>query len=210
MTVSGKKSSKTIPVVAAETKAAKSVSDLCYTLKASLRRAKPPIWRRLKVPGSITLERLMGVLLRVMGFDNSHLSAFIINEREYECYAPGGNPMMGGLSREMRFPLSRFVTEPKTKFKYLYDFGDGWEYAIVAEKIEPYPAGACQNVICTAGKGNYMEDDIGGVWGYQSAIDILSDPEHENYEEWVDMYGTLEEFTRPFDIDSLNEALKSM
>ena len=201
MSIPKTKSAKAIPITAAG-------ANLRYTLKAGMRGAKPPIWRRLEVPGNITLERLMRVLLRAMGFGNSHLSAFIINGREYECYAEGGNPWEGGMSRSMRLKLSDLITTPKTKFQYLYDYGDGWEYAVEVEKIEPYPPESKKDVICITGKGAYLEDDTGGIWGYQNTIKILSDPEHEDYEEWKEMYGTLEEFVKPFDIDELNEDLK--
>ena len=51
-------------------------SKLTYQIKVTLRGIKPPIWRRLRVPGNIRLVRLHEVLQIAMGWSNSHLHLF--------------------------------------------------------------------------------------------------------------------------------------
>ena len=49
-----------------------------YQLKIALRGSKPPIWRRILVPGDITLDVLHNVIQIAMGWTNSHLHSFEI------------------------------------------------------------------------------------------------------------------------------------
>ncbi len=48
-----------------------------YHLKVTLAGSKPPIWRRLMVPGDLRLHELHEVLQLVMPWTNSHLHQFI-------------------------------------------------------------------------------------------------------------------------------------
>lgn len=197
--VSGKK--KTLKK-AAVSSAEKSASHLRYTLKASMKHTRPKVWRRIELPGDISLGKLLTVLLDIMGFEESHPSAFKVGGREYEAY-----DLNNRKSRHMGLRLCDLVSEEKTKFYYNYDYGDNWEYELVAEKITPCDSKTARKAVCLAGKGNYFVDDIGGPYGYQNTIEILSNPESEYYDEWVEMYGTLEDFVEPFDIGELNRRL---
>ena len=38
--------------------------DVVYILRITLKEVEPPVWRRVQVPGSITIERLHTVLQR--------------------------------------------------------------------------------------------------------------------------------------------------
>jgi len=44
---------------------------------------EPLIWRRILVPGNITLPRLHDLLQLVMGWTNSHLHSFEVGERTF-------------------------------------------------------------------------------------------------------------------------------
>ena len=52
------------------------------SLKVTLRGIRPPVWRRLWVPGRMTLGDLHHVIQAAMGWDNAHLHAFNIAGRE--------------------------------------------------------------------------------------------------------------------------------
>lgn len=54
-----------------------------YQLKVTLNDSKPPIWRRVLVPDTITLHQLHTILQIVMGWTNSHLHQFIIDDEYY-------------------------------------------------------------------------------------------------------------------------------
>ena len=64
-----------------------------YVLKIQLKRISPRIWRRIEVPGDITLSKLHRVVQTAMGWENSHLHQFTIGGVSYGLpdpdYAPG-------------------------------------------------------------------------------------------------------------------------
>ena len=54
-----------------------------YQLKITLNDIKPPIWRRIQVPGLITLHELHLIIQKVMGWWNCHLHQFLIGNVYY-------------------------------------------------------------------------------------------------------------------------------
>ena len=54
-----------------------------YQIKVTLLGSRPPIWRRLLVPASLTLEQLHHVLQRAMGWDDSHMHDFRIGKQRF-------------------------------------------------------------------------------------------------------------------------------
>jgi len=53
------------------------------TIRISLTRIKPEIWRRFTILDDITLYELHEIIQRVMGWTNTHLYSFIIKGTEY-------------------------------------------------------------------------------------------------------------------------------
>lgn len=87
-----------------------------------MKSIKPPIWRRIQVPGNITLYRLHKILQVAMSWYNYHLYQFIIDGTYYS------NPDDEGLmevKNAQRKKLRDVVDQEKKKFIYEYDFGDG-------------------------------------------------------------------------------------
>ncbi len=54
-----------------------------YRLKITLRGTTPPVWRRILVPGDITLDQLHRVFQIVMGWTDSHLHQFHVGDVRY-------------------------------------------------------------------------------------------------------------------------------
>ena len=54
-----------------------------YQLKVTLKRSKPPIWRRFHIASSDDLEDLHIVLQIVMGWDHEHLHEFSHGNNRY-------------------------------------------------------------------------------------------------------------------------------
>jgi hypothetical protein len=54
-----------------------------YELEIELLRIEPKIWRRVLVPGTITLGQLHHVIQIAMGWTDSHLHEFIVGPHSY-------------------------------------------------------------------------------------------------------------------------------
>jgi hypothetical protein len=66
-----------------KTSTLKSADTTIVNLKVTLRGAKPPIWRRLLVPSTMTLGDLHLAIQAAMGWEDCHLHAFDIDGRRY-------------------------------------------------------------------------------------------------------------------------------
>jgi hypothetical protein len=158
-------------------------ADSIVSLKVALRGIRPPVWRRLLVPGRMTLGGLHHVIQAAMGWDDAHLHAFDIAGREYS------NPHdVDGAADEERLTVNGVLRSGVARFTYTYDFGDDWEHAIMIEGKQP-PVEGRRYPACVAGRRNCPPEDCGGGWGYQALLAILADPAHPQHQEWAEMIG---------------------
>ena len=170
------------------------------SLKVTLRAVKPPVWRRLLVPGTMTLGHLHEAIQAAMGWHDCHLHAFDIRGEQF-----GDRRSVDDVADENRPTLNDLLRSRVVRFAYTYDFGDDWEHTIAFEKSQPAVEGQSYPV-CIAGKRNCPPEDCGGVWGYQQLLAILADPAHPEHAERIDWIG--EEFDPDeFDIKLANTVL---
>ncbi|MDF5736634.1 MULTISPECIES: IS1096 element passenger TnpR family protein [unclassified Nostoc] len=172
-----------------------------YQLKITLKNIRPPIWRRIQVLSSTTLEQLHLIVQEVMGWDNYHMHQFSIAGIDYGQPQPEFN-----VRSEKTVKLSQVVKDEKSKFFYTYDFGDSWEHEILVEKELPSTPDTNYPVFIT-GKRACPPEDCGGSWGYAELLEIISDPSHPEYEERMEWVG--ESFNPDtFDINDVNQRLR--
>jgi len=178
-----------------------------YQIQIALKRFKPKIWRRLLIPSDLLLSDFHKVIQTSMGWTNSHLHQFIKNRTFYTVKMQDDDlwdEMDNVDYKEMK--ISDLLKKEKDKIVYEYDFGDGWEHDIILEKILP-PDNDTKHPICLTGKMNCPPEDCGGIWGYSDMLEILKDPDHEEYESYIEWLG--EEFDPTyFDKDEVNELLR--
>src|SRR5690606_41145883 len=120
----------------------------------------------------------------VMGWTNSHLHDFIMDNVQY------GEPneeFFDAMKDESKFRLSQLLRLEKEKLLYNYDYGDGWEHEVLLEKILPFEH-YMTLPLCIKGKRACPPEDIGGIPGYAMFLEAINDPshpEHEEMREWV-------------------------
>ena len=51
-----------------------------YVLRVTLEGTRPPVWRRLRVPGGMHLGELHAVLQVAMGWEDDHLHGFAVGD----------------------------------------------------------------------------------------------------------------------------------
>jgi hypothetical protein len=173
-----------------------------HTIKVSLRHMKPPVWRRLQVPSTMSLAELHYVIQTAMGWYDCHLHQFELDGREYA----DPRHMLDETSDEASRTLARLPAGDR--FSYWYDFGDDWWHDISVESVgraDPalnYPR-------CVTGRRACPPEDCGGPGGFDELMCALGDekhPEHEMYREWI----PINYDPARFDLDKINEALAQL
>lgn len=162
-----------------------------YQFKITLRGGKPPIWRRIQVPKTYTFGDLHVAIQDAMGWGDCHLHEFEMVRPSSGLEVNIGSPDED-FSREVlpewKHKIADYFSMENRSADYLYDFGDSWEHKIELEKILPrekdvnYP-------ICIKGKRACPPEDCGGIWGYMDFLEIITDPDHEEYQEMLEWVG---------------------
>ncbi len=160
----------------AKTATGRTVGKTVVALKVTLRDIKPPVWRRLVLPGTMTLAELHEAIQAAMGWHAG---------RQY------GDPrtvdVVDDMDDETRLTLNGLLRSGVARFTYTYDLGDNWQHQVLIERTQPaldtgrYPA-------CVAGKRNCPPEDCGGPWGYAELLAAIADPihpEHADRRAWL-------------------------
>ena len=161
------------------------------TLTIELRGSQPRIWRRLSLPGDLTLDAVHTLFQAAMGWTDSHLHRFqpgteeaytapyFITEFDEEEEGDEG-------TREEGVRLDQVLREPGDRLVYLYDFGDGWEHRVTLESLAPLTADT-REPVCLAGARACPPEDVGGIHG------------HTELAEWLRAGAPAEEVPEPFE-----------
>lgn len=145
------------------------------TLTIELRGCQPRIWRRLALPGDLTLDAVHLQFQAAMGWSESHLHRFEPGE--------GRNPKQPYFitefdeqegdegTREKNARLDQVLRSAGDRLTYYYDFGDGWEHLVTLEAVAPRDDEAEPR--CLDGARACPPEDCGGPHGYQEIADWL-------------------------------------
>lgn len=174
----------------------KEIPNLTYQLKITILDVRPPVWRRVRVPGNASLGELHDVIQTAFGWTNSHLHGFEIGGKRY---GPPGDELESEILNEEQVSLTDAVGRRVKRFGYTYDFGDDWRHEVIVEKVEPAGSGE-QPPVCVAGKRHGPPEDCGGPWGYAGFLEAMRNPKHEQHEEMMDWFGG------PFDPEAFDLA----
>ncbi|MFQ5434039.1 MAG: plasmid pRiA4b ORF-3 family protein [Anaerolineae bacterium] len=180
-------------------------AETIYQLKVVLKEIQPSIWRRFQVRSDITFRELHKTLQVVMGWWNYHLHLFQVGSltmTDRETLAEWGE---GGIPDDVA-RLNEYVQQEGTTFTYEYDFGDSWVHELVLEKMlladetAVYPR-------CLAGERACPPEDCGGVWGFETFLEAIRNPqhpEHDSYLEWIG--GSFD--PEAFDLDRITQQFR--
>jgi hypothetical protein len=136
-----------------------------HRVKAGLRGARPPVWRRLEVPSDLPLSVLHEVLQTAFGWFDCHPHQF-----ETACGDFGDPAQEDFWSRradESTAAVAQVAPAAKDKIGYVYDFRDDWRHDLVVEAVVPATPGV-RYPRCTAAQGAPPEEDCGGVLAFNS------------------------------------------
>ena len=167
-------------------------SHTALQFKITLKGTKPPVWRRIQVPGDYSFWDLHVAIQDSMGWLDYHLHEFeVFNPRKRRIEYIGIPDDESLFAKETLpgwdIPVARLLSSSNLRASYLYDFGDGWEHTIVLEKVRPREDGV-EYPRSLAGRRNSPPEDCGGTWGYREFLEAISDPDHEEHAtmlEWI-------------------------
>lgn len=161
--------------------AKKKTKPQLFEFKVSLLGTSPLVWRRFEAHDIIQLGELHTLLQMIMGWEATHLYEFEIDGKRYVPPDPDED------GKEIEHLELREVLNGKTRFQYMYDFGDGWEHKVeVTRNLEHdqrkrYP-------LCTGGENACPPEDCGGIHGFSNLKKTLAGPVSNSKDEllaWV-------------------------
>lgn len=178
------------------------MSETAYEIKVTLRGIRPPIWRRLRVPSTVTLSQLHRALQIAMGWTDTHLHQFRVGREIFGI--PDDDPWAEPTADERKARLQQ-IARVTARFHYDYDFGDGWEHEILVERAQQ-ATNTDLKITCLDGRRARPPEDCGGPHGYAALVRAHAmniDPE---LRELVGPYWHPEDF----DLDLVNAQLATL
>lgn len=154
------------------TTASSAAPGAVFQLKVTLLNTKPPIWRRIVVDGTTTLDRLHEIIQAAFGWWNCHLHDFEVGRTTFGVPDPDfdANFDFGPRTIDERTVQLDAIANEGTSFHYTYDFGDDWRHKVTVEKVTPADADTVLPE-CIGGKRACPPEDCGGPWGYQDLLE---------------------------------------
>lgn len=160
---------------------------LVARLRIILNDVDPLPMRHVEVPLKIRLDRLHEVIQAAMGWTNSHLYEFRAGDVAWGLPDPDG--FYDGPMPATKTTLEKVLEHTGTKMiQYVYDFGDDWDHNIRIERVGRAIPGTAYPRLLKA-TGACPPEDVGGAWGYENFLEVLTDPDHEQHEEIAHWFG---------------------
>jgi hypothetical protein len=157
---------------------------------------------------------MLHVIIQIaMGWTNSHLHHFFIDGKRYvDPDLDQDRDFMDNEEEpidENACTLLDVLRPGVTPFDYEYDFGDSWRHLIDVERMEIDSAGFQGYALCIAGQRACPPEDCGGVSGFVNLLEIIRNPEHEEYASMIEWLGKKYDPT-VFDVEKTNRYLKKL
>lgn len=176
-----------------------------YELKIELVEIEPTIWRRVLVPGSITLAKLHEVVQTAIGWTNNHLHQFVVGAH---CYSDPEFEIEEA-KNEYRYSLARLAPRVSNTIAYEYDFGDGWDHQIRVENIIEGDQRYLGSPVCIGGRRSGPPEDCGGPSGYQNFLEAIGNQKHKEHRELLNWVGGSFD-PEHFDLEEVNAQLRKL
>lgn len=165
-----------------------------YQFKIVMKEITPIIWRRIIVPETYNFWDLHVAIQDAMGWQDYHLHLFRIRRKHSHRVTEIGIPDEDRFEGEpeilpgWEIPILEYFYDVGITSDYIYDFGDHWEHEIVLEGILIREKGV-KYPKCLDGARACPPEDCGGVPGYYHFLEVISDPDNEEYDELITWVG---------------------
>ena len=154
-----------------------------YRVRVDLDDSVPPIWRRLELRSTMTLDVLHEVLQHAFSWTDSHLHRFAIGDSVFDtdaekflCPFDVEEGDTDGVA-ENTIRLDEVLSAPGDELRYGYDYGDDWGHTVVLEAIEA-PDPDARVAVCLGGDRAAPPEDCLGLRTATELATVLDDPAH--------------------------------
>ena len=189
-------------------------TEKAFVLRVELPCGKKPIWRLVAVPVRITFSRLHRILQACFCWQDYHLREFQMLADSGEIVAKSAMDLMDSDMWLVDPDIERFSERKRLtawlpqcrSFRYLYDFGDGWDHSIELEQVVDSYEGFLP--ACLDGEGTAPPEDVGGEGGYLEFLGIVNRKRDTQEKREMLVWAHSLDW-RPFDLQEINERLRS-
>lgn len=136
------------------------------------------------VPGSLTLAKLHLLIQGAFDWEDYHLHRFEIHGLQY---GPSDDDYDEEMLDENEWRIFQLL-RVGDHFIYDYDFGDNWVHDIVVEGAEN-TSRTLKKALCLDGARARPPEDVGGVSGFGHFLEVMNNPRHEEYVDYVQWHG---------------------
>jgi len=137
-----------------------------YEIEVTLKGIKPPIYRKLLIPGNRTLADLHLCIQDAFGWQDMHLHEFMFDHTRFGEASDDNDTVIIPDNLVSLDELSPTVNET---IQYTYDFGDNWEHRIKITARESLSEAESWQVPCYCIECQRAgpPEDCGGIYGYR-------------------------------------------
>ncbi len=180
-----------------------------YVLHISLTFSDPLIWRRVQVPGSISLATLHHVIQVSMGWSDSHVHQFLVGKISYAPTLGSATIKENERYDERNYKLQDLEEGMQFMFAYLYDAGDIWEHEIRLEEVviskEELP-----KPVLLSGEQACPPETMSDIHEYQSLLTSLEDSSRSSRKKLAELTGGSSFDPDYFDLNDARHRLQGL
>lgn len=161
-----------------------------YVLRITPVGSSPRVWREIAVPSTIKLTSLAHVSILAMGWEESHLSMFVKETKEYHVYMEGTEIYDYPIEDANEYALCDLLSAGE-EMTLVYDFGDHWRHTVKVMDCVKYGKEEKPTIRLIDGKNACPPNDVGGIHGYKEMLKVIKeDPDGEEAWEYYTWLGS--------------------
>ena len=104
-------------------------------VRIELREIEPTLWRRVDVPLTSTLLALHDIIQVTVGWTDSHLFEFVVDDRVYSEPLPDDELFERKIYNAAGIRLRTLIGRGVERLLYVYDFGDNWRHDVLDKDV---------------------------------------------------------------------------
>lgn len=184
---------------------AKTARERTFTLRLAVAGTAPAIWRRLIVRESMWLSGLHDAIQVTLDWFDYQTHAFQFDDLFF------GNPVKREellVEDDRDVTLTELGLDQRERFRYSYQFGEGWLVEVAIERVGEVEKGV-HYPVCLAGELAGPPEDCGGVEAFHDMVKSLGEPESDLGREWREWVGA-DYDPAVCDLERINKALRKL